>query len=96
MNPLLWVNELNAELPPAQDPREVIALLGTVLGPRYSQTPIFELLALLHVAGNPPEKSQEYKGTPSTCANDCICERQIMQSVSRVRFSICSKIGHRA
>jgi hypothetical protein len=67
MNPLLWVRELNAELPPAHEPREVIALLGTVLGPRYSQTPILELLPFVHVAGNPPAKSHVYKGTPKTC-----------------------------
>lgn len=68
MNPLLWVTELNAELPPAQEPLEVMALLGTVLGPRYSQTPMLDVLPLVHVAGSPPAKSHEYKGTPNTCA----------------------------
>jgi hypothetical protein len=70
MNPLLWVTELNAELPPEHEPREVIALLGTVLGPRYSQTPIFEVLPFVQVVGRPAEKSQEYNGIPKTCAND--------------------------
>ncbi len=94
MNPLLWVIELKAELPPAQEPREVIALLGTVLGPRYSQTPIFELLPFVQVEGRPPAKSQLNKGTPNTCAKDCICEVQTRQNVIMARFSICSKIGH--
>ena len=94
MNPLPWETELKAELPPAHEPREVIALLGTVLGPRYSQTPIFEVLPFVQVEGRPPEKSQLCKGTPSTCAKDGICEMQIRKSVITVRFSICSKIGH--
>ncbi len=94
MKPLLWVSELNAELPPAHEPRDVIALLGTVFGPRYSQTPMFELLPLLHVAGSPDAKSHEYKGTPSTCANGSICEMKIRQSVIKARFSISSKIGY--
>ena len=94
MNPLLCVSELKAELPPAQEPREVTALLGTVLGPRYSQTPIFEVLPFVQVEGRPPEKSQLYNGTPKTCAKDCICEVQIRQSVTMARFSISSKIGH--
>ena len=70
MNPVLWVTELNAELPPAQEPLDVIALLGTVFGPRYSQTPMLEVLPFVHVAGSPLAKSQEYKGTPNTCAKD--------------------------
>ena len=94
MNPLLWVTELNAELPPAQEPLEVIALLGMVFGPRYSQTPILDVLPLVHVAGSPPAKSQEYKGIPNTCANECNCEAQMRNSVSKARFSICSKIGY--
>ena len=94
MNPLLWVTELNAELPPAHEPREVIALLGTVFGPRYSHTPMFEVLPFVQVVGRPSEKSQLYKGTPNTCAKDCICEVQIRQSVITARFSIPSKIGH--
>jgi hypothetical protein len=59
MNPLLWVNELKAALPPAHEPLEVTALLGTVFGPRYSQTPMFELLPFVQVVGRPEEKSHE-------------------------------------
>ena len=94
MNPLLWVNELKAELPPAHEPREVIALLGTVFGPRYSHKPMFEVLPFVQVVGRPPEKSHEYKGTPNNCANDWICETQRSSNVIKARFSICSKIGY--
>jgi hypothetical protein len=59
MKPLLRVKELKVELPPEQEPLEVMALLGTVFGPRYSQIPIFELLPFVQLVGKPPEKSQE-------------------------------------
>jgi hypothetical protein len=70
-------------VPAPQEPLEQTALLGVVLGPRYSHLANAVAPSLLQSVGNPFSKVSEYIGLPRTCA----CREAVVHKDNNIKVS---------